>query len=538
MGVERFHESDEDPGQEAGADLPKDADSPRGAGHSGETARPGDVARPEEPAQDNSPRDSSSRADVAEKPAETRTRSEYADHVAPPGSPPIEDDSPKREIGDTSSRTNERHEEMQSGQRDTEESDSAREPDEQGAEQPWDEEKPESNDSTADGGAQRSPDDPAVETAHADSESTTLNSESEEAPDDAETDSGLNADSETDDVLERDPHDARQPAADDPDSPLADAPSSQGADGGTDTEPDSTPPPEPNEESPPEESLATEETSEIDEPTRRLTDREWAEHLAEVRRTLDRAREEGLESHLVNTIDPDHQSWTKERRELHNSILNDLYSAATDIPNMGHALVAGGLGGAGKTTVLTEQAGIDTSQYLVINPDNLKEEMARRGMTPEIEGLSPMEASDLVHEESSYLARQLALRAYNDRKNVIWDITMSDEKRTAARLDEMRNAGYSRIDGLFVDIPVETSVKRTESRHRDGHEKFLAGHGLGGRPVPPKVIRDQADPEWGSKNRRTFNNLRSRFDNWSIYDNSVDWKPALIIDSSRKGSVD
>ena len=41
------------------------------------------------------------------------------------------------------------------------------------------------------------------------------------------------------------------------------------------------------------------------------------------------------------------------------------------------------------------------SQYLMINPDDIKEEMARRGMVPEIEGLSPMEASDLVHEESS-----------------------------------------------------------------------------------------------------------------------------------------
>ena len=55
--------------------------------------------------------------------------------------------------------------------------------------------------------------------------------------------------------------------------------------------------------------------------------------------------------------------------------------------------------------------------------------MARRGMIPEVEGLSPMEASDLVHEESSYLARQLALRAQADGKNLIWDITMSDQEK-------------------------------------------------------------------------------------------------------------
>ena len=79
--------------------------------------------------------------------------------------------------------------------------------------------------------------------------------------------------------------------------------------------------------------------------------------------------------------------------------------------------MAGGLGGAGKTTILTEHADIDLTQYLMINPDNIKEEMARRGMIPDIDGLSPMEASDLAHEESSYLAKRLARRADAEGKN-------------------------------------------------------------------------------------------------------------------------
>ena len=41
------------------------------------------------------------------------------------------------------------------------------------------------------------------------------------------------------------------------------------------------------------------------------------------------------------------------------------------------AIVAGGLGGSGKTTVLATNAEIDLSQYLMINPDDIKEEMAR-----------------------------------------------------------------------------------------------------------------------------------------------------------------
>jgi hypothetical protein len=192
--------------------------------------------------------------------------------------------------------------------------------------------------------------------------------------------------------------------------------------------------------------------------------------------------------------------------------------------------MAGGLGGAGKSTVLADHAGIDRSQYLTINPDDVKEEMARRGLVPEIEDVSPMEASDLVHEESSYLARQLALRAHADGKNLIWDITMSSRGSAERRIDDLWAAGYTRIEAVFVDIPVETSVSRAESRHRTDHDKYRAGHGLGGRFVPPEVIRGQVNNEWGSLNRKTFEELRPRFDKWSRYDNSVDGRDPVLAD--------
>ena len=114
-----------------------------------------------------------------------------------------------------------------------------------------------------------------------------------------------------------------------------------------------------------------------------------------------------------------------------------------------------------------------------------------------------MEASDLVHEESSVLAKQLAFERKLDGKNLIWDITMSSQESTQERIDDLRAAGYTRIDAVFVDIPIETSIKRTEARHREGHDKWR-GEGLGGRYVPPEVILRQTDPDWGSKNRKNF----------------------------------
>ena len=107
--------------------------------------------------------------------------------------------------------------------------------------------------------------------------------------------------------------------------------------------------------------------------------------------------------------------------------MSEIYEHAKGVPCDQQAIIAGGLGGAGKTTILTEYANIDLSNYLVVNPDDIKEQMARRGMIPEISGLSPMEASDLAHEESSYIAKRLAMRAMTEGKNLIWDITMSSE---------------------------------------------------------------------------------------------------------------
>ena len=211
---------------------------------------------------------------------------------------------------------------------------------------------------------------------------------------------------------------------------------------------------------------------------------------------------------------------------MHDAIIADLYTGASDVPCERRAILAGGLPGAGKTTVLEQHAGIDRTQFLTINPDEIKNEMAKRGMVPEVAGLTPMEASDLVHEESSHIAKQLALRAMPEGKNVIWDITMSSRDSVERRITDLRTAGYARIEGIFVDIPVDVGIHRSDARHREGHDSYRAGHGQGGRFVPAEVIAAQADPDCGSRNRRTFEQIKPHLDAWLQYDNSVDGQHA------------
>jgi predicted kinase len=264
----------------------------------------------------------------------------------------------------------------------------------------------------------------------------------------------------------------------------------------------------------------------------RRTDAEWAEHVEEVRDDLGKAQADGRSTDKQHTLDPAGEIWSDERDLCHDSILDHLYAAAADVPCDYRAIIAGGLPGAGKTTVLERYAGIDRSRYLTINPDDIKEELARRDLIPDVAGCSPMEASDLAHEESSYLARQLASRAKADGKNVIWDITMSSRTSTEQRIDDLRSAGYATIEAIFVDIPIDVSARRADARHREGEDNYQIGHGLGGRYVPPEVIESQADAELGSKNRRTFEEVKPKCNDWRCYDNGVDGRPPLLVDSS------
>jgi predicted kinase len=271
--------------------------------------------------------------------------------------------------------------------------------------------------------------------------------------------------------------------------------------------------------------------SRVDDRVRPLTDAEHADHVADVRVRLDHARAAGLSTDHRHTIDPGREVWSRARSALHDVILDDLNSAACDVPCGYKAIIAGGLPGSGKTTVLNRHAGIDLSKFLMINPDGIKEAMAARGLIPEVAGLSPMEASDLAHEEASHIAKRLARQAQADGKNVVWDVTMSSPTSAELRVGELRAAGYRSVDGIFIDIPVAASVQRAAARHRVGHDLYRQGFGLGERCIPAETIMEQSDPEWGSRNRRNFEDLKRSFDNWSRFDNSADGRAPVLAES-------
>jgi Zeta toxin len=498
LGIERSDDGD-DPTPPADATPSKDAD------RSGEVPSSSDTSRAEDQPPDNSTRESPE--DATDKQAEPRTRNEYADHLAPPNSSPIEEAPPKPE---TEGLSHLRHEFPEIG---LPEEDRLGEPPAHPSaiRDDVDKQVPNRDGSTLDG-IEEPPDGAnglggeAAEESAADPEAIIWGDE--HAP------------------LEPDSWDANlsnDRLVKGPGNPAEDAAT---ADLELDDDQASTP--------------ISEQGDSWRRPDDPSDDSIWpsreerAEHIADVLDRIQKADEGGLSAEDLHTVDPAKEIWSIERTLQHDSLLADMYDRAAGVPCEHKAIIAGGLSGAGKSTVLANHPEIDRSQYLTINPDAIKEEMARRNMIPEVEGLSPMEASDLVHEESSYLARQLALRAQADGKNLIWDITMSDLQKTEKRIQDLREAGYSRIDGLFVEIPIETSLRRTEERYWADQGKWFSGQGIGGRLIPPDVILGQRDDEWGSCNRKTFETINQTFENWEIRDNSADDRPAKLIKYGHK----
>lgn len=262
----------------------------------------------------------------------------------------------------------------------------------------------------------------------------------------------------------------------------------------------------------------------------------YLNHCAYAQEVISKLRATGKETHLqhAHPTSGGELVWDEDRAKIHKEIIREQLEKWKDVPCEAEAVFSGGLGGAGKSTVLKKHAGIDPSQYATLNPDDIKEVLAAKGLIPELDGLSPMEASPLVHEEASYITSQLAKVVMARRMNVIYDLTMAGYSSTKKKIDNLRNSGYKKIDAVFVDIAPETSDRRGDARHLRGHNSYLQGKGFGGRLLPRDLTAGQVptDPTYRSLNTENFIRLKNEgaFDSASAYDNDVDGRPPITIE--------
>lgn len=113
-----------------------------------------------------------------------------------------------------------------------------------------------------------------------------------------------------------------------------------------------------------------------------LSHAEHADRVRNIRDQLGWARDQRLTTDQRHLVDRKRGIWSRDRRDAHDAIVGYLYGAAAEVPCERKAIMAGGLGGAGKSTVLDERAGIDRSRYLTINPDGIVAGSRRSAVGP------------------------------------------------------------------------------------------------------------------------------------------------------------
>ena len=250
-----------------------------------------------------------------------------------------------------------------------------------------------------------------------------------------------------------------------------------------------------------------------------LTEAQYQQHARDVEEMVNAELVAGRSTADQYSTDGGY-SWSPGRALVHDEILQAFLARQVNVPSEKKAVLLGGLSGAGKSTTLKKVPGVHQGDYAVINPDDFKKELGRRGLVPEVAGLSPMEAGALVHDESSHLADQAGRLLVEHGKNVAYDVTMANESVTRRRLDSLKRSGYT-VTAVFVDVPVEKSVQRALARHRKGLERYRQGTDpLGGRYVPPDFIRGQEAAPGVTKNRQVFDQLKPQFASWQLWDNS------------------
>ncbi len=253
-----------------------------------------------------------------------------------------------------------------------------------------------------------------------------------------------------------------------------------------------------------------------------------------VRRALDDAIERGLKTTDLHATEDAFGGlqWSADRAVQQRAVAQEFLRWAEDVPRERRAVISGGLPGSGKTTTLVDNYVVDPPDYMMLNPDEIKEEMARRGMVPRVEGLTPLEASTLVHYESGYIADMIAEQAMAEGRNLIWDVTMSNARVVQERLAELDDFGYEDVAGVLVRTDVETAVRRQQERWRTGVDAWNAGTegSLGGRFVPLEVTTNQVR-EGRAQSEDVFQSLLQRFGRAWLFDNSEEGRRARLVET-------
>lgn len=287
-----------------------------------------------------------------------------------------------------------------------------------------------------------------------------------------------------------------------------------------------------------------------------ISDADYQAHVKFIKQVNEMANGHGLT--LDAAFKDSYGMWSEEMHLTFEAVVDEAYAELTENqtkPRDYRALMLGGLPGAGKSStlkVMREQGMFRDGEWVTVNPDHFKEKILEKGLGPQIEGLTPAETSNFIHEVSSEMNHMLEQLLTAEGYNIIFDITMGgqftegEQSWTEKLINGLETADYV-VDGMFVSVTPDIALSRADRRHRQGLDALRTGvvpaRGdenevkYGGRVVPDAVLAKarfpRGDPQgeqYASVNDRNFDKIKDQFGRWAVWDNSED-SPTFLAGS-------
>jgi len=210
------------------------------------------------------------------------------------------------------------------------------------------------------------------------------------------------------------------------------------------------------------------------------------------------------------------EGYIKQRRQLHQRIINDLLAEAGS-PKNGEKPVCILLGGgtaSGKSTIRNAYIEPDLKEndikVATVDSDEIKKDI------PEYEYFKKQDtesAAFRVHQESADITSEALNALMKNKKNFIYDGTMKSLSKYGKIIDSLKNSGYE-IRIVAADVPVSIAIERS-NRRADRT----------GRKVPEGILRSS---HGGCA--YTFPKIAEKADSFKLYDNTGE-APVLMRDN-------
>jgi len=132
-----------------------------------------------------------------------------------------------------------------------------------------------------------------------------------------------------------------------------------------------------------------------------------------------------------------------------------------------------GIPGSGKTTILKNFA--EKNNYAYVCPDDIRQEISG-------------DVYDRSKNKEVWIeAKKRAAKEFNNGNVVVFDATFANSKERKEFLSSARDNGADKIEGIFVDIPIEIAKERNMNRERNVPELDIDRMNKNIQKFPPEI---------------------------------------------------